>query len=403
MKRRFLGKAAWSFLLVLALAFLAGDSFGAGDPIAHIARSHLYSVARWEVGNVTKKWVHAFGELFPGSQSQEEKVQDARRFFDLTTRINALKSEASRGGTEPQGGLAPLLAERKRLEPSVERTLEGMISSALKENGVSSRLLLQRFLWPPVDFRLDVVPKVLIVSPRDRIELAESKLLNPELTTTEIERLEATIDGRDLSSLVEGLGGVATYPSLVPEGSSLQTALNMAAHEWTHHYLFFHPLGQGYRGSGDMTTINETVADIVGKEIGRAVYRRYFASPEELEPAPTPTPGDTEAPSFDLNKELRETRLMAERLLEEGKIEEAESYMEERRLFLADNGHHFRKINQAFFAFHGTYAERPGSVSPIGGQIRTLREQSVSLGKFLGQVARYSSYDALKRDLGLSE
>ena len=53
-----------------------------------------------------------------------------------------------------------------------------------------------------------------------------------------------------------------------------------------------------------------------------------------------------------------------EGLLAQGKIEEAEAYMEERRRFLAANGHFIRKINQAFFAFHGSYATSPASISP---------------------------------------
>jgi hypothetical protein len=46
------------------------------------------------------------------------------------------------------------------------------------------------------------------------------------------------------------------------------------------------------------------------------------------------------------------TRLTVDELLAEGKIDEAESYMEERRRIFWDNGfQHLRKLNQAYFAF----------------------------------------------------
>ena len=117
------------------------------------------------------------------------------------------------------------------------------------------------------------------------------------------------------------------------------------------------------------------------------------------EAAPERSPPEGEAPAFDFNGAMRETRQTADRLLAEGKIEEAEAYMEERRRFLADNGHYFRKLNQAFFAFHGTYASRPGRVSPIGDQVRTAREEGATLGEFLSRMAGYASYESFQRDL----
>lgn len=413
MKRRRVAKGIWTFLLVLSVVFLSGDTFGAGSPILQIARPHLFSVAGWEIGNFPRKWVHTFQELFPGSSSQEEDVQEVRRYFELTKMINrekdglrrvlaGLDGEADRVTLENR--VKELESRRNKLESSVERTMEGMISRVLKDEGISSTFLFVGLLWPPVDLRLAEVPRLLIVSPRDRIELQETHLLDPDINADEIVALEETIDLRDLSSLVSGIAGVATYPSLVPDDRSLRSVLTTAAHEWVHHYLFFHPLGRSYWASGDMTTVNETVADIVGQEIGLEVYRRFFAQPEEenlAEPGPDPPPADSEGPEFDFDLEMRETRLMADRLLGQGLSEEAEAYMEQRRLFMAENGFVFRKLNQAFFAFNGTYAERPGSVSPIGEQMRGLRESSDSLSDFLFTIAGYASYGSILRDLGL--
>ena len=399
-------------MLVLIVVFLGGDTFGAGSPSLQTARPHLFSIASWELSNFHRKWTHAFRELFPGSTSDEEEAQEVYRYFELTARINHLRGELRRvlagldsafDRRELEAQLDDLRKGREKMEPSVERTLEGRISRVLKDEELFSKLLFLRHLWPPVDFHLADIPKVLIISPRERIDLMETHLLEPGITNDEIEALEETIDQRNLSTLVERIAGVALYPSLVRDSRSLRSVLITAAHEWVHHYLFFHPLGWNYRASTDLTTINETVADIVGDEIGLEVYRRYFATTEELEPPEEPAPTADEEPKFDFNKEMRETRLTADRLLAEGKIEEAEAFMEERRLFLAENGHVFRKLNQAFFAFHGTFATRPGAVSPIGGQLRQLREESPTLSAFLFRVARFSSYDALKRDLGILE
>ena len=42
--------------------------------------------------------------------------------------------------------------------------------------------------------------------------------------------------------------------------------------------------------------------------------------------------------------------------------------MEERRLLMVEHGYPIRVLNQAYFAFHGAYAESPASSSPIGAQ-----------------------------------
>jgi hypothetical protein len=57
--------------------------------------------------------------------------------------------------------------------------------------------------------------------------------------------------------------------------------------------------------------------------------------------------------------------------------------MEQKRQYLDTRGYHIRKLNQAYFAFHGTYADRPTSISPIGRELKKLRNQSASLKDFL--------------------
>ena len=79
-------------------------------------------------------------------------------------------------------------------------------------------------------------------------------------------------------------------------------------------------------------------------------------------------------------------------MLADDNIEGAEAYMEERRRLFVAQGYNIRKINQAYFAFYGSYATGPGATSPIGEQLRELRRESDSLKEFLDTVAQFGSY-----------
>jgi hypothetical protein len=96
---------------------------------------------------------------------------------------------------------------------------------------------------------------------------------------------------------------------------------------------------------------------------------------------------------------MRETRLHVDKLLAEGKIEAAEEYMEARRVFFWDHGYHIRKLNQAYFAFHGAYADQPGGAAgddPVGSAVRTLWEEVGSAPDFLRLMANLDSYQGLQ-------
>ncbi len=140
--------------------------------------------------------------------------------------------------------------------------------------------------------------------------------------------------------------------------------------------------------------MNETTASIVGDEVGYLVLQTYY--PEFLASQPDlnllslnlhflPSNGLDDPPPFDFRAEMRETRVTADELLAQGKIEEAETYMEQRRQVFWQNGYLLRKLNQAYFAFHGAYADQPGGAAgedPVGPAVRALREQSDSLEDF---------------------
>ncbi len=87
-------------------------------------------------------------------------------------------------------------------------------------------------------------------------------------------------------------------------------------------------------------------------------------------------------------------------LLAKGKISEAESYMDQSRRIFLDHGYVVRKINQAYFAFYGAYADSPGGAAgedPVGPAVVKLRKMSPSLAAFLNRISQMSSYAQLKK------
>jgi hypothetical protein len=157
-----------------------------------------------------------------------------------------------------------------------------------------------------------------------------------------------------------------------------------------------------YAASPELRTINETIADLSADEIQRMTYQLYY--PEYLpaeEPAPAPPPPDTETdqevlppepPPFDFRAEMHTTRLEVDQLLAEGRIVEAEDYMEQRRILFWENGYQIRRLNQAYFAFHGSYAADPGGAASeegvdLGQELRDLRSRTSSYREFMRLVA----------------
>jgi hypothetical protein len=74
--------------------------------------------------------------------------------------------------------------------------------------------------------------------------------------------------------------------------------------------------------------------------------------------------------------------------------------MEVERKKLVAEGYGLRRLNQAYFAFHGSYATSPASVDPIGPWLHQLRAQSGSLKAFVDRAAGMTSLDDLLRAIG---
>jgi hypothetical protein len=330
-----------------------------------------------------------------------------QRIHDLEWQLNQVYS--TQQGEDAARTAEPILAELRDLRQIQTRQVtlvEGIVAEQVEAVLIAEGLGEQGYLWPPVKFSFEPLPLVLIISPRDEIRVQEEVHLQPGVPLEEWKDIENRVDAAlNVSSLVTDIGGLSTYPAMVYETESVNWLMDVVAHEWTHDYLVFHPLGWNYDTSPELRTMNETVASIVGEEVSKLVVARYY--PEfVLPPSPPPTPvEEQEAPEeerFDFAREMRAIRLRVQELLDAGQIEEAETYMEERRQFLVSQGYYIRKLNQAYFAFHGSYATSPSSgaseeVNPIGMYLTDLRAQTGSLRAFLRTVAPMDSYKDLSR------
>jgi hypothetical protein len=300
--------------------------------------------------------------------------------------------------------LDKLYTRREQLAPLAESILQNQLSTTLSDLD----LTLGGQPIPPALYHVTPLPMALIVSPRDIIRQDADISLVPDLTIDQIVALEEEVDrGLDVSSLVVNIGGVGLYPTMVMQTTNLNWMVETIAHEWTHNFLTLRPLGANYFTSPELRTMNETTASISGNEIGVAMIQRYypeFAPPppppsQEEEEAQPPVPAEPEPLAFDFRAEMHETRVTADELLAEGKIEEAETYMEERRIVFWEQGYRIRKLNQAYFAFYGAYADQPGGAAgkdPVGAAVRDLRAQSASLAAFLNKISWMWSYEQLK-------
>jgi hypothetical protein len=259
---------------------------------------------------------------------------------------------------------------------------------------------------PSLLFHTTPLPKALIVSPRDVIRQDVNISLLADLPLDQITHLEDTISkALNVSVLIEDIGGVGVYPTMVMQSSSPTWVIQTIAHEWTHNYLSLHPLGLNYDTTPELRTMNETTADIVGTEIGAIVVDRFYP---EWKTASIPSTrnhywlADNSVPddTFDFNHEMHVTRVQVDELLKEGKIDEAENYMEQRRQVFVEHGYLIRKLNQAYFAFHGAYAETAqgaAGTDPVGPAVRELRAKSSTLADFVNKIAWMSSFSDLQK------
>jgi hypothetical protein len=372
-----------------------------------------FNFSGWEVTALLSK--AGSGLIAPEDTLPEgQRTRLAQDYIDVLGKVANLRSQIAAiyshaGGETAREKAASdeqsLAGDRAWLDAHqdlVEGILEEQVTMALQEKGFGA----WGFVWPPVKLRFTPLPLLLVTSDRAEITRAGDVHLEAGLPIPERAELETKVDDRfpDKRSLVTPIGGLSAYPAMILETDSLVWLADTFAHEWTHHHLAFHPLGLLYSSSTDMTSINETTASIVGREVGRLVIQTYYpelvdklpalpAPPDEppmtskeVPPPPPPPPG-----VWDYDREMYETRVHVDELLAEGQVAAAEAYMEQRRQVFVEHGHNIRKLNQAYFAFYGSYATSPSVVNPIGGQLDWLRAREGSLLAFVRAVSSIRS------------
>ena len=417
--RRVYWRAVVLFCVCATLIPVSGFERG---PITFATAPYRFSMPAWELDHIPDKWIWRLMETptaLARDPGRERRVADVHEFFTVSRSVRAIEHQllelyAKAPGTtaEASGTVSleerrdRLMARREYLRPAVEETLESAIAATLESLGFKA--------WtgpfPPVDTVLSASPTILVTSPRDLIERQDTVTMRTGLTNEERDRIEAQVeDQTDLSALVLDTGGIALYPSIAIPYAGLDFALEVAAHEWVHHWLWFRPLGRRYFKGGDVTTMNETVANIAGREIGELARKRLdryapvSPSAHTHDPPPAVRDSSNDIPPFDFQGEMRATRIRVDEMLAAGEVDQAETYMEERRKEFVAHGYRLRRLNQAYFAFHGTYADTGAAgVSVVGQQIEELRRRSPSLADFLRTAAEFTTPDELAEYLAVT-
>ena len=410
--------ARLAIVLLVALVLLASSALLPGDKLERVrayTRDIEFDYVSWTLQAVKVKLIQsALGTVnYLSADARHQLVLD---YLDLIARMYQVERElyiiyADPDIADPHAAsadlrreLSDLFAQKGLIGPVAESILQSQIAYIVGQTGLS----LGGQPLPPVLYHSTALPWALVVSPRNVIRQDNNISLMPELGLDKHSELEHKVDqALNVSSLVVPIGGVGVYPTMVEETYDLDWLSEVVSHEWVHNFLSLRPLGINYLTSPELRTMNETAASIAGKEIGRAVLEEFYP---ELLPPPSPPTSPAEAgslpkpepPAFDFNKEMHKTRITVDQLLSEGKVEEAEAYMEQRRRTFWENGYRLRKLNQAYFAFYGAYADTPvgaAGADPVGAAVRELRARSSSLATFLNRISWMSSFEQLEKSL----
>ena len=334
------------------------------------------------------------------SNDQTRSIEDFLAQKKNVANLEALMNEAAiRKDTELaliEETFAKANQDVRKIQMKSEEAFESAISDTLRAEKIP-KIMIGPVFFPPVDFVFEPLPTILVTSPRDKIERLESVFLEADLPPSTREMLETIIlDQEGLSSIVENIGGLSTFPNMLPT-YDLRTTIDIAGHEWLHSHLFFQPLGRNIHKDSNMRILNETTANIFGKELSNLIYTQLTGQNSQKLSVGQKEVDECPKELFCFNNEMKQTRLMADTLLGKGQIEEAETYLEKQRQRFVDNGYAIRKLNQAFFAFHGTYSDSPTSTSPINNQLMQLRESSSSLSDFIRKVEGISNHEQFQR------
>ena len=402
-------KILWILLLI---SLLTGSSVPLYDPaiqVRRFTRQIEFDFLDWTLDALRVK-LELYSLGVAAYLLETERQALVQTYLDLVTEIRNLEAQLAQVYSDPDlvdpVPIAELIiAERNavwdrqfKLQPIVETVLQEHVASVLVDLGLNP--------WgapfPPVAFSFTRPPVSLIISPRHVISQEHSISIDPNLALENQIALEVRVEGAlDVSALVVPVGGIGIYPTMIQETSSVVWLTETIVHEWVHNYLTLRPLGLNYYTNSELRTMNETTASLLGREIGRKVLERYYPAhvppPQEASPPAPLLPADP--PKFDFRAEMYQTRVVVDELLKQGDIEEAEAYMEARRKIFWQNGYYIRRINQAYFAFHGAYADQPGGAAgddPVGIAVRELWALIDSPVEFLRTMAWMNDFSDLQ-------
>lgn len=414
---RILQVIQWIILIVFCSALLTYDNPPLTDEIQRVrayTRAIEFDYVSWVMEASLTKLQQVSVDI-PHNLDRVTRKQIVIEYLAVTQRLLEYESavqeiyanpdikDKGKASLELRANLDLTQARQDELAPLAEAVLQEQITQVLTELNITPG----GQPIPSVLYHSSPVPNALIVSPRDHIEQTANISVLPDLTINEQNDLEGRVDqGLDVSSLVVPIGGIGVYPTMVMRTTNFSWLLDTISHEWTHNYLSLRPLGLLYNESPELRTMNETTASIVGNEVGQRVVQRFYpelstASSRDFDLISLYRPGPPARPhtDFDFRAEMHTTRVHVDELLASGKIKEAESYMESRRQLFWENGYLIRKLNQAYFAFYGAYADVPGGAAgedPVGPAVRALREQSNTLSDFLNAISWMTSLEQLQ-------
>ncbi len=367
-------------LIISMLSVSCRQSDDVNRTMDKIIDPYRFSIAQWEINTLTGELEDA---LFERSSYTIDDSQAVVDFFKLVEELSGLEFQISyykdQIDEEEMTILENRLADLKQQRDLLKNGIEDILSLQIRETLKQLDLYLYNDItgidipFPPINFSLESPPNLLIVSPRDSIYRMKEVILLQDLTQDEIDYIETEIDKLGYSSIVLRVGGMATFPSFVTNNAGLEFTISTAVEEWFHQYFFFQPSGflyasnlLGLYSDNDISTINETIAGIVSDEIASMIYQNYYAAYYETDVSvyEEDTSADPEDSAFDFYKEMRNIRIAVDNYLAAGEVGQAEAFMEEKRLYILSQGYYIRRLNQAYFAFYGTYASSPSTVNP---------------------------------------
>ena len=371
-------------------------------PTKSLSSQHRFSIIEWEINNIGSK-------LWNKLSNSSHKFQDNgippefTDFMCLQQEVRSLytktKYEIAKNGPTQQtthnhlNELNKLQDKQHELDLFIEGFLEEIVEDAISSHGIGYKIGSLHF--PPVAISFSPLPKLLVTSPRSNILRLENVLLSPDISAAEIIALENSIEtSSDLSVIVVDIGGIATYPAMISSVSSISHTLNLISHEWLHHFLAFRPLGQHMLKSNEMNELNETLANIFGGRISKELMAKYS---HDLNITTCGIKTTNQSSSFDFRLEMKLIRNKVDDLLQAGQVDQAEEFMENKRLFLISKGYPIRKLNQAYFAFHGTYTDHPAAVSDTFNKLVKLQDRYPTFREFIWAVSGISSYEEFLR------